>query len=243
LTPLLLPSGEVHLWWANAEDPRNEDASERQSSVLSMEERVRLGRFKFEKNRREFRVSHALVRTALSAYAEAVEPADWTFSANAHGRPSIAEPRGYEWLCFNLSHTSGGAVVAITRDGAIGVDVENAERIADKDGIAEANFHPAEIAALRCDPALFFDFWVLKEAYLKAMGFGLGAVALDSFWFSLGDGMEPRIGFESGATTAGDPGRWWFHVEHRGTLRLALAAETGGRPLRIVERHVVPRSH
>ena len=49
-----------------------------------------MARFVFERDRRSFLMTRALVRTILSRYAT-VAPADWRFIANVHGRPEILD--------------------------------------------------------------------------------------------------------------------------------------------------------
>src|SRR5690606_35000212 len=88
---------------------------------------------------------------------------------------------------FNLSHTRGMAVLAVTRAGEVGVDVESVQRRVELLALSERYFAASEhrrIAQLS-GPAQreqFFRVWTLKEAYLKACGLGL-RIALDSFAF------------------------------------------------------------
>ena len=58
-------------------------------------------------------MGRALVRTVLSRYV-AVRPEAWEFSYNPHGKPSVAGP-GEPGLEFNLSHTEGVVVLAVSR--------------------------------------------------------------------------------------------------------------------------------
>ena len=63
-------------------------------------------------------------------------------------------------------------------DGKIGLDVENASAPIDCLEIAAAYFSPTEYNELAQLPGplmkkRFFEFWTLKEAYLKARGLGL----------------------------------------------------------------------
>src|SRR5579871_2490949 len=118
-----LDPSEVHVWFARLDemDPRCED-------VLSDDEKARASKFHFEKNRVEFRVSHALVRMCLSTYVPSVDVRAWTFVTGEHGRPDIAPAHGLPRVSFNLSHTTGLAAAAVALDGPVGVDVEMIER-------------------------------------------------------------------------------------------------------------------
>src|SRR5690606_16111721 len=100
----------------------------------------------------------------------------WKFEISRHGRPTIVGENLLN-LQFNLSKSSGLVVCAITRDAVVGVDVENIRRRAPVD-VADTFFAPGEVAALRAlpleqQPERFFEYWTLKESYIKARGLGL----------------------------------------------------------------------
>ena len=94
-------------------------------------------------------------------------------------------------LRFNLSHTDGLVVCLVAVEREIGVDVEHTARAGSVGiEIAERFSSPSEVAELRSLPfadqrSRFFDYWTLKEAYIKARGLGLH-LPLDQFSFHLG---------------------------------------------------------
>jgi 4'-phosphopantetheinyl transferase len=97
-------------------------------------------------------------------------------------------------LCFNVAHSHGVALAAVSWDRPVGVDVEKIRGGKDLDGLAERYFSTNEIAALReVSPAeqsrAFYLGWTRKEAFIKALGLGL-AFPLDAFDVSLKPG-EP----------------------------------------------------
>src|SRR5215218_6477573 len=124
----VLPFNAVHvdlLHTANADALANLDAYR---SLLSDEEHARMARFVFDRDRRAFLLTRALVRTTLSRYAP-VRPADWKFIANVHGRPEILDrPSGVPDLRFNILHTDGLIACAVTIGREVGVDVEHITR-------------------------------------------------------------------------------------------------------------------
>lgn len=210
--PLPLTAGEVHLWVALLDRTDDPDRLARCQAVLSAEEAARQQRFHFEKDRRQFLESHALLRFVLSCYHPAVAPAAWRFSAGSHGKPFLAAPALSPALSFNLTHTPGLAAVAVVLEQDIGIDAEYLERTNTSLGLAERFFAPSETARLRGLPAdlfreAFFDYWTLKEAYIKGRGLGL-ALPLDGFAFDLQPGRPPRISFTE--RIADDPAAWQF---------------------------------
>lgn len=211
--------------------------------LLSPEEHERMARLVFERDRYRFLLTRALVRTMLSRYATAVAPADWQFIANVHGRPEILDrPAGVPDLRFNLSHTDGLIACAVTIGREVGVDVEHVGRRLTQD-VAARFFAPAEVAHLQSLPEdqqerVFFDYWTMKEAYIKARGFGL-ALPLGDFAFHFRPGAPPSITFEPAMQD--DPATWQFLQDWpTPTHRLGLAIRRTGADLPVRIRHVVP---
>lgn len=212
-------------------------------ALLSPDERDRMSRLIFERDRRRFLLTRALVRTTLSRYAD-VPPAGWSFIANVHGRPEIVDrPPGVPDLRFNLSHTDGLIACAVTIGREVGVDVEHIGRRLTHD-VAGRFFAPREVSDLKQlsdgeQQRVFFDYWTLKEAYIKARGFGL-ALPLADFAFQLSPSSSPRISFEP--SLEDDPATWqffqdWPTPQHR--LGLAIRREGADLPVRV--RTVVPK--
>lgn len=205
-----LPQDEVHVWMAVPEEIEDSGLLETYLGLLNPEEREKQRRFYFEKHQRQYLVSHALVRLTLSRYVP-VEPQAWTFVTNEYGCPRV-EGEGNAWLRFNLSHTDGMVMVAVVRDTDVGVDVEDALRQGETVEIADRFFAPSEVKALRALEASrqrgrFFEYWTLKEAYIKARGMGL-SLPLEQFAFELQPGEHPRIAFDP--RLKDDPETWQF---------------------------------
>ncbi len=152
--------------------------------LLDREERNRLQRFQREKDRHLFAASHAFLRRTLSPYVK-IPPDQLRFVVNRHGKPSLDGHSKDAVIHFNLAHTYDLVVVAVNGGGEVGVDVERLDRDVDPLEIGDRFFSREESADLRDTPAAgrvrrFFQYWTLKEAFLKARGQGLSA-ALDRF--------------------------------------------------------------
>jgi 4'-phosphopantetheinyl transferase len=153
--------------------------------TLSVEEKRRAERFVFDRDRREFLMAHGLIRAALSRAMPTVDPSKWLINPDKDGRPYVAGPIGVGRLHFSLSHTKGCIACAVSPNEAVGIDVEECSP---RDGlmeIAEKNFSADEIATLRAlepqeQSKRFFEYWTIKEAYIKARGKGL-RIPLNSF--------------------------------------------------------------
>jgi 4'-phosphopantetheinyl transferase len=174
---------EVHVWPFLLEG--TEDAQAHCASVLSAVELERARRFHFERHRLAYVFAHGLMRHLLGAYCEC-NPTALAFVAGEYGKPALRAGDGTApSVSFNLSHSHGRALLAVSQSREIGVDIEQENPRTETLGIASSYFHGPEFEAIRDAPlelrtATFFRYWAAKEAVLKAEGVGLHA-ALDSF--------------------------------------------------------------
>lgn len=193
----MLGRGEVHVWFAPMERVPA-PLMQSYARLLSDVERGRELRFRFESDRRLYRLTRAAQRSVLSMYCD-VSPMDWQFGEEEGGRPTISGPN-HPQISFNLSNTDGLVACAVSLH-RVGVDVENVIRRPAPLEIADHYFCRAEVnQLLRLDAeqrtAHFYELWTLKESYLKARGIGLG-LPLDRFGF-IGEPLhvhfDPELG-------------------------------------------------
>jgi len=222
---------------------------ERHRASLAPEEHERLGRMQIEGARRDFVIGRALARHALSRHA-AVAPADWRFVTGPHGRPepeARVAPAGARRLRFSLSHAGGLVACAVAEEIDVGLDVERVDEQGAGEALARRFFAPAEVRALGALPEAararrFFQYWTLKEAYLKARGLGL-SIALDGFWFVL-EARAP-IAIRFAAPLDDDPTRWQFDQRDLAPghlLAVAAAVGDGAAPLAVSVERCVPEA-
>ncbi len=153
---------EVHLYHADRRRLREDVVA----SLVTAEDRERLTDTMAERRRSEYLAGRALLRYALVQQtgrdASAVR-----IEVGAGGKPiCVGGPP------ISVSH-SGDLVVCAIADAAVGVDVEVGSP-RDLAAVAERYLTAAENAWLAGgDPQRFRMLWVLKEAYLKALGVGL----------------------------------------------------------------------
>ena len=238
----VLPFSAVHIDLVETDNAAALDKLDSYKALLSKDEHDRMARLVFDRDQRAFVITRAHVRTMLSRYA-AVAPADWRFIENVHGRPEILDrPAGTPDLRFNISHTDGLIACAVTIGREVGVDVEHIGRHLTHD-IAGRFFAPDEVADLRRLPLedqerVFFDYWTLKEAYIKARGFGL-ALPLGEFAFKLNPPGQPAITFLPSLDD--DPSTWQFMQDWPTPRhRLGLAVRRDGADLPVRIRFVTP---
>ncbi len=191
--PPLLEDDEVHVWRA-ALDLQASQVPNLQRN-LSEDERVRVRRFHFQKDRYRFIVARGLLRVILAHYLDA-KPAQLRFCYGAHGKPRLALSEAEE-LHFSVSHSQGLALFAVTRGQQVGVDLEAIRPHPGNEDVAEQFFTLRETAILRALPPdarqeAFFAFWTRKEAYAKARGEGL-TIPLNRFDVSFPSGHPATL--------------------------------------------------
>lgn len=188
---LSLEPGEVHVWRVDLEQP--EDVVHQFRGTLENDEIHRADRFHFEKDRRAFAVSRGFLRHVIGRYSQ-TRPAELRFSYGPYGKPALS---GEHSLRFNMSHSRGVALVAVTEGRELGVDVEYIRADFASEDIARRFFSPLEVEAFNVLPgelrvAAFFRCWARKEAYIKAIGRGLSQ-PLDGFDVTLAPGTPAAL--------------------------------------------------
>ena len=191
---LTLSKSDVHVWRANLDQPAG--LIQQLAEILSADEVRRAERFYFEQDRVRFIVGRGLLRTILSRYL-GIAANQLQFCYSSRGKPDLVQKLGGDRLRFNLSHSQGLVLYAVTRDRAIGIDVEHIRPIAEADQIVKSFFSDYEKTVYHNLPphqkqAAFFNCWTRKEAFIKAIGEGL-SLPLDQFNVSLTPGEPARL--------------------------------------------------
>jgi 4'-phosphopantetheinyl transferase len=164
--------------------------------TLAADELERAERFHFEKDRQHFIAGRGLLRLILGHYLDTT-PSQLRFHYSDYGKPALVLSPRQAPLNFNVSHSYGLALYAVTLGREVGLDVEKIRSDLEYEEIAERFFSPRESAVLlrlptEVKPRAFFNCWTRKEAYIKARGEGL-SLPLDQFDVSLAPGEPARL--------------------------------------------------
>ena len=225
---------EVHVWRIGLDA----GCDHRHWAMLSPDEVTRASRFRFERDRIRFVVAHAALRQILANYLGAT-PAQLTFVYGQHGKPALDYPWSRHGVRFNLSHSHGLGLCAVTRAYEIGVDVERIRPLDNLEDLARRVFSARELDALRRIPESgrvvgFFNAWTRKEAFIKALGEGFSH-PLRGFDVSLEPDLPARL-----ERVDGDPAlaaRWTLAaVEVDGDHAAAVVVEAPAPQLELVRR-------
>ncbi|WP_246663395.1 4'-phosphopantetheinyl transferase superfamily protein [Rhizobium sp. WL3] len=154
-------------------------------TLLSGDEQGRAQRFLKDVDRRRYIVGRTGLRRILATYL-GIEPRAVRFGYNNWGKPEL-DLADRSRLHFNLSHSAGEAMLAVSAHTEVGIDIEEIRPL--EEDIASHFFSGSECAALAALSGgerlvAFYRCWTRKEAFVKAHGAGL-SVPLDSFDVSL----------------------------------------------------------
>jgi 4'-phosphopantetheinyl transferase len=217
---LVLTEDQVHVWFISLSSLSAR--IDRLWGYLSEDERERAARFRFDRDRDRYIASRGVLRQLLGRYLGS-KPVELCFQYGQHGKPELLESWNQARIRFSLSHSEGYAAIGVCRGRDIGVDMEVLRHVADMDHLADRFFSPVERTDFQSLPEshksqAFFNCWTRKEAYLKALGWGL-ALPLDSFDVSLRPGDPVRLLKVNGSP---DEARQW--KLHEITLGMGVAA-------------------
>jgi 4'-phosphopantetheinyl transferase len=156
-------------------------------AALSDDERTRAVSFRFDADRWAFAAAHTGLRRLLGPMLGCA-PRALRFRTDVNGKLHLDRKDRHPAVQFSLSHTRGCVSVAVA-GRPVGVDVERRRELSDLMAVARTTFAPEAYATLAARPespartALFYRYWTLGEAFIKATGEGI-AQDLKSFAFT-----------------------------------------------------------
>lgn len=174
--PAVPKPGEIDIW--RVATSFGQARTDSLSQLLSKDEIRRAQSYLLERDRNRFVIRRGTLRRIISSYL-GVDPCQLRFFNDQFGKPFLVGERNR--LRFNVSHSLDEAVIAITCDREIGVDIEFIDWDCDALGVALKVFPPNDVSYLRTvsHNALipnFFAGWTRIEACLKATGQGFAGL-------------------------------------------------------------------
>ncbi|MGP0018212.1 MAG: 4'-phosphopantetheinyl transferase family protein [Candidatus Sulfotelmatobacter sp.] len=166
------------------------------NNILSPDELGRAKRFHFERDCLHFVHCRSALRSLLGRYL-GMSADEIHFEYQPTGKPELAAEQNPGRLEFNVSHSANIALIGVTADRRIGVDIEKIRGDIDTAALSERFFSARERASLEALPQnlhlqAFFACWTRKEAFLKATGAGL-SFPLSDFTVSADPDLNPEI--------------------------------------------------
>ncbi|MFW8565891.1 4'-phosphopantetheinyl transferase family protein [Orrella sp. 11846] len=199
----------------NQQNPHEHD---RLLRYLDREERVRWESLSNELLRHRYLISHSLIRTTLTHYAQqhlnlVIDPQSIQLAKQPKGKPIIAAPAALQSVSFSLTHTHDLAAVAVSASGPVGLDAEWLHRQGPSIAVAKRFFTLQEYEDIRSAPQAqqhqrLLTYWTLKEAYVKAVGTGISS-SFKKFRLILNGSEAPRLEYTENTLSSDES--WHFH--------------------------------
>lgn len=202
------------------------DSSTPSTAVLSADEVRRLGRRLGEMDRRRALTAWTSRREILARYLGCA-PRDVPLERAEDGRPFL-RASGFA-LEHSMTHSGDWMMLAVSRLGPVGLDLEQVDRSIDVGRLAARFFAREDAVAIAALPReeqaeAFFRAWTEKEAYLKGIGGGVPS-RLRS--------VRARLDAQAGKRAVGD---WILHSVEAPTGYVAcLAARVAGVRIRTID--------
>lgn len=162
---------DVEVYALDVRRPQSRSAATR---LLISTERERASHIVVPEAKARFTAARSMLRQLLGDRL-GLAPLEVELAYSRYGKPRLEHDAT---LAFNVSHSGALALIALRAAGEVGVDVQWVDRRRDWRRIAAAACGPEERSrlleeSLERGPTAFFERWVGKEAWLKALGLGL----------------------------------------------------------------------
>ena len=192
-----LHEGDVQIWRLDLNGPESHVLLAQAFEALTPEERQRASRMRTGTAPEEFIAGRGSLRRLLGAFLNC-DPHIVKVVLGAHRKPALRPVRGIRMPHFNVSHSAGMILIALSRTGTVGVDVEYMDPTVEAIDVARAAFHPDDFRRIesavtsREKLLAFYGCWTRREAVAKADGRGLTLPA-SGFATGTASGAEQMI--------------------------------------------------
>ncbi len=127
--------------------------------------------------RQKYINTRGILRLILAPYLDC-DPQQISIVTGEYGKPFVPEQLAKS-VQFNVSHTGNKLVIVVSNCSEVGVDIEQCKNRKSLLELVEKCFSDKEANYWNTLPEeqkvdLFYRFWVRKEAFVKAVGRGIG---------------------------------------------------------------------
>ena len=230
-----LRDGGLQVWRLDLNGSESRGLLTQAYDVLTPEERQRASKMRTGTAPEEFVAGRGLLRRLLGASLNC-DPRGVEIVLGAHRKPAL---RGMRMPHFNVSHSGGMVLIALSRTGPVGVDVEYMDSTVETMDVARAAFHSDDLRLIESAGTAqerllaFYGCWTRREAVAKADGRGLTLPA-SGFCTGTPSTVEQviRIGNNGNNASAYGPVLPYFvrsfyvSAYHLGSIALARSCES-----------------
>ena len=152
-------------------------------TLLDSTERERFERYENKDVARRFAMARFRLREMLAALL-AITARAVPIQIGLHGKPALARGLQPSGIRFSIAHCDELMLVALSRSGEVGIDVERVRPIERWARVADRVFNPAQRAEIGREVAkgeepssVLLRYWCRGEAELKAIGSGISGLS------------------------------------------------------------------
>ncbi|MCC5791940.1 MAG: 4'-phosphopantetheinyl transferase superfamily protein [Legionellaceae bacterium] len=160
--------------------------------LLDAGEQNKAAKLILEDDRHQWVVAHGQMRLILALYV-GMKAQDIPLIQKRGEKPFIQD----SMIKFNLSHSKGYALLAVTNTGEVGIDIEFKRENIKLERTSHSTFSAIEKAEiLEVEGAArverFYNCWTRKEAFIKAIGLGF-SYDTKSFTLTVKENERPKF--------------------------------------------------
>lgn len=186
---------EIHIWKIPATDYTDNTLSN-----LSGEERKKLTQLKNPRSKRVYFSSRQAIRKLFASYLKC-SANQLEFAVHKQGKPFLSSHE--RALEFNLSHSGDRILLAVSKSGPVGIDIEACRKLDNWEAIARKVFDQPtfqKFISSKDPETCFFHYWTEFEARKKLAGHGIFghtelADNIDTILFEPENGYQAALAF------------------------------------------------
>jgi 4'-phosphopantetheinyl transferase len=239
-----LSPDQIDLWIVFFDGQYSSNLIDQYRRLLTEDEKSQELCFHFDRDRIRFILTRASIRTVLSRYS-VIKPEQWRFGKNEYGKPKIVNTEdSVSRISFNISHSESQIILGVTYMQNLGIDTENVMTSKVSLDLADLVFSPSEVSALhglpeRMQNERFFEYWTLKESYIKAKGIGL-SIPLNQLIFEFPDERMIKVYFHPKLNDSPAGWRFWQVRPATDYLMAVCVQRSRSSSQQLVMRRIVP---
>lgn len=166
------------------------------AQFLTSEEHARAGKYVNGKKSREFIITRSVLRNVIGHVLNE-NPKYLDISYTRLGMPVLSRQSGSSAIFFNVSHSYDLALIAVTVEDPVGIDIEKMREDVDHEALSKRFFSETEYSDIMQYEGqerlrAFFATWTRKESIVKALGTGI-ASGLKSFDVTVDPSASPEL--------------------------------------------------
>lgn len=177
-------SSVVNIYFFDISETLTTHTKYEREKILSNYELKLQEEFYTKASRDQYVATRLALRKVLTSHFPFVKESEWTFKNNQYGRPYVNNHILKFLVYFSISHSHDLVMISISKLERLAIDIEYTLRDICTSELEEyvVSKMEKEVLNKQCinnKTSLFFEFWTLRESYLKAISTGFHSNSSD----------------------------------------------------------------